>query len=161
MRKGLLFIVVGFLFVSCASMRRQNSKWVLPEYKTYYFVDISEISVTIDRISDEVISKQMEDMLKASINDKYSNSGEKLFLDVEINQRKYFSGMEEINSVYVSYKLWNENQEPLLSNGFYLGTKDSIVASIKQYQIVDVITRQVNSYIRSSASFFRKKNKEI
>ena len=161
MKKKLLFIVAGFLFVSCASVKKQNSKKVLPAYRTHYYIDTSEIEVTIDRVPDEAISGQISDMLEATINDKYCNDGESLYLDMEINQRSYFYKMEERNSVYVSYKLWNENEDLLLTNGFYFKTKDSVVSSLEQYKIVNRVKKQVNSYIKKSASFFRKKNKDL
>ncbi len=114
-------------------------------------------TVSIDSISQNDIEKQMETLVIQKINSS-GISGIPLQLAITINQRNFFKGFSNLNSIFICYEAMEKETGTTYRGSFSLETKSSAVSGIMQEKTAVRIAKDVERKIRKNSS--KEKNAE-
>ncbi len=151
----LLVAVFCFVFASCASTSRSGYE-VLPSQKTTYTVELENVAVNIEYIEENVLAEQIFQIMDSKIPVRKESVFDRLFLDIQINQRSYYENITQYNSIYTFYTLTDGDGNCVLKNGIYKKTSDSIASSVLQCSLSTLIAADVKSFISRSEKIVPK-----
>ena len=120
----------------------------MPNAPIRYSVDVKSVEVSIDKVLDSDIAKQI-----ASICDSYFsdlNNENILSLAVFITQRSFFYQISQKNSIFVNYTLTDSSDKIIMQKGFSYETKATIVSGKEQYKIARKIKKNVNAFLKKA-----------
>lgn len=156
MRKTIACALTLFslFFLSCSTTKQNfyspnNSNISACKIDT----DSIAVSVDIDYINSADIANQITQLLFSnfsSYNAAYSsviNSSEKLSAEVKITQRSFMRNIDQYNSIFVCYTLYDASHSIILQNCITKETKNTIISGIEQNKIVSLINENVQKYL--------------
>ena len=145
-------VMCSLLYAGCISFPKATEYYVLPQASVQYGITIGQVKVSKDLIEDKELQNQMRN-IAGSMFARYIDTSdtEKLRLEIEVGQRSYYQNISEYNSIYMQYKLYNEKGECVLNNSYIQKTTDSIDSAKMEYNLLSVVRKAVERYIRGSA----------
>lgn len=96
-----------FLFTSCISIPSTTSYTVLPMKKMDYGIVLLDVNITNESIKDKELSSQVSEIVYAMLNRELDMTKyeQRANLSILINQRSYYKGINQYNSIFLNYKL--------------------------------------------------------
>ncbi len=152
-----LVLSLMVLFISCSSIPSNTSFIEYPKENTFYVVEIGEIGVSLDKVTDPDISEQLYNIIETMLYPENEENSIKTKLDMQIVQRSFFYKIEQKNSIYVSYVLTKNDGDVLLQEGFYYETAHTVLSSKEQYKIAKKISKNINKYLEKSRTVIKEK----
>lgn len=141
-----------FLFTSCISIPSTTSYTVLPMKKMDYGIVLLDVNITNESIKDKELSSQVSEIVYAMLNRELDMTKyeQRANLSILINQRSYYKGINQYNSIFLNYKLVDENDNVILNNCYFDKITDSIESSKIQYKLVSKIVNDVKLFLENS-----------
>jgi hypothetical protein len=146
----LLFLLICFLITlsSCVTSRQHGFWQAFPPVPFFYNYQIENVSVIIDHVREDNISKQVfliAETHLASRQQEYQKYDKTLFLDINVEQRSFMQNMDMYNSIFVSFAAYDEEGTIYVRINEYISGKQTFVAAAQQNTI---ITRILNRILR-------------
>lgn len=156
--KNVSFIlkITAALFIcvclsGCLSIPKKSGYSHLPAQKTNYVVAINTVNVIVDRVNENDLSEQFEQITESLINNSVDfEDAEVLNLDICVNQRSFYKGLDKHNSIYMLYSLTDSLENTVFKQGYYTYTDNGLEQSPVQYKLSKRLAKSVNSYIKKS-----------
>lgn len=148
------FAVLSLLAFSCSTTKQ--SFYTKPNTNTYAYIintDSISVSVDIDYINNSDIAGQIGQLLFSDLssynmtNAPVINAGEQLSLEVKLTQRSFMRNIDQFNSIFVCYSLYDANHSIVLQNCINKETKSTIISSVEQDKIVSLINENIQKYL--------------
>lgn len=151
MKKVLILIlsILSLIFSSCFSIPKETSYTNIPDESLEYRIDLDDITVNLNLIRDEELSNQIRDIFSSMLCEEINREtyDSKLKLELQVNQRSYYKGINQFNSIYLNYRLTDEKNAVILNNCYFNRTTDSIDSSKIQYKLVSKVVKDIKKVI--------------
>ena len=156
--KFIIFYALAIIlfFTSCTSLTSKSGFVCYPEENTNYSIQINKVSVSNDKVIDSDVENQIFTIFESIFGKSQLENTTSLKLDVEIIQRSFFYKIEQKNSIYVSYILYNADKI-IMQKGFYIETADTIISSREQYRISNMISKDIQAFVKKSSTLYKEK----
>ncbi len=141
---------------SCVSVSSGTGYEKYPDKNTNYYIDINDVTVSNDKVLDTDIADQIYAIIESILGKTELENSTPLQLDIEVIQRSFFYKIEQKNSIYVSYYLY-DSDDLVMQKGFYIETSETIISSNTQYKISKRITKEIQRYIKKSSKLYKEK----
>lgn len=144
----ILCSLVCLSITSCMSVKSQRNS-VNEGTATLYEVQSCSVNTTIDSITDDLVSAQVLNMISSQlcIDNQVDDESSPLTLSVTLTQRQFFKDLDCLNSIYLFFTLIDENGRTVLSEGYFVDTKDSLVSSVQQNKLAAQVASSCASYL--------------
>ncbi|MBQ0003808.1 MAG: hypothetical protein KBT21_09765 [Treponema sp.] len=151
-----LLICCSALIFSC-TITKQTAFTQPSVSDVNYLIDTEslDISAEVDYIKSDDIAKQMSQVLYSSFStfnkekntwpDSYPKTS--VTVEVKITQRSYMRGVDQYNSIFVCYNLYDENKNILMQNCINRESKDTVISCIEQNKLAKIITENITKYL--------------
>ena len=149
-------ILTFLCFTSCVSVSSGSGYAKYPEENTTYGIEINDVTVSNDKVLDTDIADQIYAIVESILGSTEQENTIPLQLDIEIIQRSFFYKIEQKNSIYVSYYLYDADNL-VMQKGFYIETSETIISSKTQYKISQRITKEIKRFIKKSTKLYKEK----
>ena len=120
--------------------------------KMDYGIVLLDVNITNESIKDKELSSQVSEIVYAMLNRELDMTKyeQRANLSILINQRSYYKGINQYNSIFLNYKLVDENDNVILNNCYFDKITDSIESSKIQYKLVSKIVNDVKLFLENS-----------
>ena len=151
--------IIAFLFASSSCVtKRQHSSWQnFPPVPFFYLYQIDKVSVIIDHVKEENITRQLsmiaETYLASKQNYKITNA-QTILLDINVEQRSFMQNMEMYNSIFISCTAHDGEGIMYAKENEYISGRQTFISAAEQNII---ITRVLDRMISNQ----QKRYKEI
>lgn len=151
---NIKLVIIGFISVfifflnSCVSIPKTNGYELILEGEKEYYVEIESVNVIIDRIRENDISTQFEQITETILHNKKTDIGELLSLDICINQRGFYKGLDKYNSIYLLYSLTDETGNVVFKQGYFVNSLKSLEQSVFQCELSEILVKKVNDFLK-------------
>lgn len=149
-------ILTFLFFTSCVSLSSGSGYEKYPDKNTTYSIEINDVTVSNDKVLDTDIADQIYAIVESILGSTEQENTIPLQLDIEVIQRSFFYKIEQKNSIYVSYYLY-DSDNLVMQKGFYIETAETIISSNTQYKISKRITKEIQRYIKKSSKLYKEK----
>lgn len=146
---AVLFIC--FCAAGCLSVPKKSGYAYFPQEKTSYVVAINSVNVIVDRVNENDLSEQFEQITESLINKGVDfEDAEVLNLDICVNQRSFYRGLDKHTSIYMLYSLTDSRENTVFKQGYYAYTDRGLEQSPVQFKLSRRLAKSVNSYLKKS-----------
>ncbi len=144
-------VFISVCLSGCLSIPKKSGYAHFPQEKTSYVVAINTVNVIVDRVNENDLSEQFEQITESLINKGVDfENAEVLNLDICVNQRSFYRGLDKHNSIYMLYSLTDSQENTVFKQGYYTYTDNGLEQSPVQYKLSRRLAKSVNSYIKKS-----------
>ena len=144
-------LFICFCAAGCLSVPKKSGYAHFPQEKTSYVVAINTVNVIVDRVNENDLSEQFEQITESLINKGVDfENAEVLNLDICVNQRSFYRGLEKHNSIYMLYSLTDSQENTVFKQGYYAYTDKGLEQSPVQFKLSKRLAKSVNSYLKKS-----------
>lgn len=158
MRKTIAAILLTLsLFVCSCTITKQIAYTQVSTPDVNYIIDTDCInfSVEIDYIKSDDIAKQMSQLLYSNFSNfnqtkaSWPKSMKKVpvTVEVKVTQRSFMKDINQYNSIFVVYNIFDEEGNIIMQNCINRESKDTIISCIEQNKISKIITDNVTKYL--------------
>jgi hypothetical protein len=147
----LLFAILLFSLVSCATGTGRGSWKAYPELPAYWDFRPGVVEVTVDQAPQEGIAAQLGVIAETLLAPSEVESSLHYVIDFKVEQRSFLHGVELLNSIYISCIIREENGKILGRENEYAAGKGNIVSAREQYRLLKrvlgrILKEQQNRY---------------
>lgn len=157
MKKVSFILFISMLFCSCISFPRSSSFYVESKELVPFDYNIRDVSVSIDYVNEEIIADQVRNLIETTLIPSQIDSESIINLDINIIQRSFIQNIEQKNSIYINFVGYDENEDIVVRENYYVSGNQTFVSSVDQY---DCIKRILNKLISFQDSIRKEKIKE-
>lgn len=149
----IILLILCFVLTSCVSIfsiPKEKEYAVFPTESTEYSISVNSIVVTKDTVSDVDLKSQIQNLTETMFLDLSNEKDfeETLYLELELKQRSYYKGINQKNSIFLTYSLINEDDITVYNSSYSLVCSDSIESSKVEYELLNHMNNKIRKYLK-------------